>query len=78
MTLSDVDRQLLDRCLANEPNSWEAFIDRFLGLVVHVVNHTTAARGIKIVAAEREDLVSEIFLTLLNDNCAALRPLPST
>ena len=73
MTLSDIDRQLLDRCLDNEPQSWEAFIDRFLGLVVHVVNHTASTRGITLPVAERDDLVAEVFLTLLKNDRAVLR-----
>lgn len=73
MTLSDIDRQLLDRCLDNEPQSWEAFIDRFLGLVVHVVNHTATARGVTLPVAERDDLVAEVFLTLLKNDRAVLR-----
>lgn len=73
MTLSEIDRQLLEKCLSNEPRSWEAFIDRFLGLVIHVINHTTESRGVKISQAERDDLVSEVFLALLNNDCAVLR-----
>ncbi|MEZ6086646.1 MAG: sigma-70 family RNA polymerase sigma factor [Pirellulaceae bacterium] len=73
MTLSDVDRQLLDRCLDNEPHAWEAFINRFLGLVVHVVNHTASSRGIELSAAERDDLVSEVFLSIVSNDRAVLR-----
>ncbi|WP_417732837.1 RNA polymerase sigma factor [Rosistilla oblonga] len=73
MTLSDIDRQLLDRCLDNEPQSWEAFIDRFLGLVVHVVNHTATSRGVTLPVAERDDMVAEVFLTLVNNDRAVLR-----
>ena len=73
MSLSDVDRQLLDRCLANEPKSWEAFIDRFLGLVVHVINHTAGSRGVYISIEQRDDLVSEVFLTLVQNDYRVLR-----
>lgn len=73
MTLSELDRQLLDRCLDNEPNAWEAFVNRFLGMVIHVVNHTASSRGIPVSAALRDDLVSEVFVVLLTDNRAVLR-----
>ena len=73
MTLLDVDRQLLDRCLDNEPNAWEAFINRFLGLVVHVVNHTATSRGIQLTSTERDDLVSEVFLAIISNDRAVLR-----
>ena len=33
MALSDIDRKLLQRCLAREPRAWEDFVDRFLGLM---------------------------------------------
>ena len=36
MAFTDADRRLLKRCLANEPDSWQEFIDQFLGLFVHV------------------------------------------
>ncbi len=40
MALSEIDRNLLDRCLQRKPRAWEDFVDRFMGLVVHVVSHT--------------------------------------
>jgi RNA polymerase sigma-70 factor (ECF subfamily) len=64
---------LLQRCLNHQPNSWEKFVDRYLGLVVHVVNHTAQARSLELLAQDQEDLCSEVFLALLNDNLAILR-----
>ncbi|HAY78310.1 MAG TPA: sigma-70 family RNA polymerase sigma factor [Planctomycetaceae bacterium] len=73
MALSDLDRELLERCLARKPQSWEAFVDRFLGLVVHVVNHSAEARGVSITAEDREDLVADIFCAVIHDDLAILR-----
>jgi len=73
MALSDFDRNLLQSCLAQDPRSWENFVDRFLGLVLHVVNHTAAARSIRLSAQDREDLVAEVFLAVVRDNFAVLR-----
>ncbi len=73
MALSEIDRSLLQRCLAHEPRCWEDFVDRFLGLVVHVVNHTALARNIHLTAEDREDLCAEVFLTILQDDYAVLR-----
>ena len=73
MAFSDIDRQLLQRCLARQPRAWEDFVDRFLGLVVHVVNHTAESRSIAIAAQDREDLVAEVFTALLADDFAVLR-----
>lgn len=73
MALSDIDRSLLDRCLAQKPRAWEDFVDRFTGLVVHVVNHTARCRSIMLSTADREDLAAEVMLTLVRDDFAVLR-----
>lgn len=73
MSLSDVDRLLLDRCLQNAPRAWEDFVDRFVGLVIHVVRHTATSRSIELDAASRDDLVAEVFLKLLENDTAILR-----
>jgi RNA polymerase sigma-70 factor (ECF subfamily) len=49
------------------------FVDRFLGLVVHVANHTAEARGISLDQATRDDLVAEVFLTIVAGDFAVLR-----
>jgi RNA polymerase sigma-70 factor, ECF subfamily len=71
--LTDEDRQLLNFCLAHEPRAWEAFVDRFLGLVIHVVNHTADSRGLTLTPQDREDLTSDAFLTFVSDDYAVLR-----
>lgn len=73
MALSEIDRNLLHRCLMREPRSWEDFVDRFLGLVVHVVDHTAQCRSVRLTDEDREDVCAEVFLTLLNDDFAVLR-----
>ena len=73
MSLSDYDRLLLDRCLDGSPHAWEDFVDRFLGLVIHVVNHTGTSRNVSIDASLRDDLVSDVFLKLIEHDFAILR-----
>lgn len=73
VSLSEVDRQLLQRCLDSAPRAWEDFIDRFLGLVVHVANHTATTRGTSLDSSTRDDLVAEVFLALVRDDFAVLR-----
>lgn len=73
VSLSEVDRLLLQRCLDGAPRAWRNFVDRFLGLVIHVANHTARTRGVEIDQATRDDLVAEVFLELLKDDFAALR-----
>lgn len=73
MALSEIDRKLLDRCLSGAPRAWEDFVDRFMGLVVHVVNHTAQARSVRLSNADREDLIAEVFLAIVDDDFAVLR-----
>ena len=73
MALSEIDRNLLERCLQRKPRAWEDFVDRFLGLVVHVVNHTARARSIRLSADDRDDLSAEVFLTIIKNDFAVLR-----
>jgi RNA polymerase sigma-70 factor (ECF subfamily) len=73
MALSDIDRSLLDRCLARKVRAWEEFVDRFVGLVIHVANHAAQARSVRLAADDREDLAAEVFLALVQDDFAVLR-----
>ena len=73
MALSQIDRTLLQRCLTRKPRAWEDFVDRYLGLVAHVVSHTARARSIAISNEDSEDLVAEVFLAIVKDDFALLR-----
>ena len=73
VALSEIDRNLLDRCLNRKPRAWEDFVDRFMGLVVHVINHTAQCRSINLSAADREDLAGEVFLAIVDNDLAVLR-----
>jgi RNA polymerase sigma-70 factor, ECF subfamily len=73
VALSEIDRSLLDRCLSRKPRAWEDFIDRFMGLVVHVINHTAQCRSINLSAADREDLAADVFVAIVENDMAALR-----
>ena len=73
VSLSEVDRLLLQRCLDQAPRAWQDFVDRFVGLVIHVANHTAEARGISIDRSTRDDLVADVFLTLVANDFGVLR-----
>lgn len=73
MALSTIDRKLLDSCLSRQKGSWEDFVDRFLGLVIHVANHTATTRSMHLAEEDREDLAAEVFLVFLQDDFAVLR-----
>lgn len=72
MALSDFDRNLIKRCLSRTPRAWEDFVDRFLGLVIHVVNHSAQSRSIRLPDQDREDLVAEVFLAIVEGDFAVL------
>jgi RNA polymerase sigma-70 factor (ECF subfamily) len=44
-----------------------------MGLVVHVVNHTAQARSERLSPEDRDDLCSDVFLSLIRDDFAVLR-----
>ncbi len=73
MALSDPDRVILEDCLTRKPRGWEKFVNRFLGLVIHVVNHSAQARSIRLSAQDREDLSADVFMTIVKDDFAVLR-----
>lgn len=73
MALSDLDRNLLDRCIARKPRAWEDFVDRFMGLVLHVIDHTARSRGTPVSPEDREDLCAQVFLEIIRDEFAVLR-----
>lgn len=73
VALSELDRELLEYCLNGEPLGWQKFVDRFMGLVVHVINHTAQCRSINLSAADREDLAAEVFLAIVDNDMAVLR-----
>jgi RNA polymerase sigma-70 factor, ECF subfamily len=71
--LSEIDRNLLERCLQRKPRAWEDFVDRFMGLVIHVINHTARARSVRLTPADRDDLCAEVFLATIQNDFAVLR-----
>ena len=73
MALTDIDKNLLKRCLAEEPGAWKDFVDRFIGLFTHVIHHTAHARSIRVTDNDVEDLLSEVFLVLLANDYRVLR-----
>jgi RNA polymerase sigma-70 factor (ECF subfamily) len=73
VTLLEVDRSLLSRCLDREPGAWKEFVDRFAGLFAHVIQHTAHARSIPLTAHDLDDLAADVFLALLANNCDILR-----
>lgn len=73
VALTEIDRELLKRCLAGEPGGWNDFVDRFLGLFIHVVQHSAYARSVRLTPEDVDDLCAEVYVTVLDHDFAVLR-----
>lgn len=67
------DRELIRRCLHHEPGAWNDFVDRFLGLVYHVVQHTADMRSYPLKPEDKEDLAAQVLLHIVENDYAALK-----
>ncbi len=73
MPLTDIDRKLLNDLLAGQGGTWKLFVDRFTGLFLQVIHHTSQAHSLKLNADDIEDLCAETIAELLARDMAALR-----
>ncbi len=73
VALSEIDRNLLARCIARKPRAWEDFVDRFMGLVLHVIDHSAQSRSIRLTQDDREDLAADVFTAMVAGDMAVLK-----
>lgn len=73
MALTQLDRDLLKRCLSKQPGAWNDFVDRFLGLIYHVIQHTAHLRSVVLKPEDTEDLASEVLTQIIAHDYAVLR-----
>lgn len=73
MALTELDRNLIQRCLAKEPGAWPDFVDRYIGLFVHVIQHTAHARSVALTPEDVDDLCADVLLQVLHNDYAVLR-----
>lgn len=73
MALTAIDRNLLSRCLNRESGAWKDFVDRFMGLIVHVIQHTADARSQTLSPDDVDDVCAEVFLAIVANDFAVLR-----
>jgi len=71
--LSDLDRGLIDRCLGKEPGAWNDFVDRYVGLIYHVIHHVAHSRSRLLSEADTEDIAAEVLLAVVDDDYEVLR-----
>ncbi|MBY0587788.1 sigma-70 family RNA polymerase sigma factor [bacterium] len=73
MPLTEIDRQLIHRCLEREPEAWCEFVDRYLGVVFQVIQHTSHMRGMVLHGDDAEDLAADVLSTIVDNNFKVLR-----
>jgi RNA polymerase sigma-70 factor (ECF subfamily) len=73
VSFNELDQEILLRCLENQPRGWEDFVDRFMGLVTHVIDYSVTVRGLEIETHERNRLCENVFTTFYHDSFRLLR-----
>src|SRR5436190_3629193 len=71
--INNVERNLLQRCLAHQPGAWNDFVDRYLGLIYHVIHHTAHHRSAPLRPEDVEDLAAEVLLQIVANDYAVIR-----
>ena len=78
MALTDVDKELLKRCLAKQPGSWNDFVDRYLGLIYQAIHFTAHLRSARLSPEDIEDIAAEVLVQIIADNYRVLREFKGT
>jgi RNA polymerase sigma-70 factor (ECF subfamily) len=73
VSFNKLDEEILLCCLENQPHGWEYFVDRFMGLVMHVIDYSATIRGLEIESRERDRLCENVFATFYHDSFRLLR-----
>ena len=73
MAFTSTDRDLLQRCLAKAPGSWNDFVDRYISLIYHVIHYTAYLRSVPVSPEDVEDVAAEVLLQIVADDCKVLR-----
>lgn len=73
VALTEIDRELVSRCLRRDPGGWREFVDRFLPLFAHVIHHSSQARSVPLQPSDVEDLCADVLITITENDFAVLR-----
>lgn len=68
-----VDQALVESLLAEEPGSWDLFVERYAGLVASVVRRIFRTRGRGLGQADVDDVTENVFVMLLEQEARLLR-----
>lgn len=73
MSAGEREHELIERCLRREVTAWQQFIDQFLPLFYHVVQHTAAQLSMPLSPEDLEDTVAEVLACIVDNNFQVLR-----
>jgi RNA polymerase sigma-70 factor (ECF subfamily) len=73
VALTNLDRDLLKRCLSHQPGAWNDFVDRYLGLIYHVVHHTAHLRSTPLKPEDVEDVAAQVLLQIVDSDYSVLK-----
>src|SRR5688572_2301485 len=72
MPLTEIDRQFLKDIRGNVRGAWQRLVDRYLSLVVMVVETIAENWSIALRPQRRDELVTLVFASLRQDRFAVL------
>ncbi len=78
MALTDVDKDLLKRCLSRQTGSWNDFVERYLGLIYQAIHFTAHLRSARLNPEDVEDIAAEVLVQIIADNYKVLREFEGT
>jgi RNA polymerase sigma-70 factor (ECF subfamily) len=73
VALTAIDRSMLQHLLQHDAGAWNDFVDRYLGLVYHVIHYTAHLRSNPLTPEMVEDIAQEILSQLALNDYALLR-----
>ena len=73
MSFLEFDHSVLRACINHDRYAWENFVDRFMDLTLHVVEHTAQRCGKRVDAREKVELCEAIFRAFQYNDYQLLR-----
>ena len=73
MPLSETDRRMIKDLLSRSESAWDTFVDRYAGLVIQVIRHTSHAHSLRLTRDDEDDLCADVFAALVDRRMATLR-----
>jgi RNA polymerase sigma-70 factor (ECF subfamily) len=67
------DRELFKHCAEGSAEAWDFFVEKYSKLVYNSIHATLRKYSSDFLREDREDIYSQIFLSLLEDDCRRLR-----